>query len=74
MRTKLLVSVAISLLVGGCVTPQPAWRKTGVTPNDVHSALAQCRYDVGISKVDDAKEKALVENCMEAKGFRWLVY
>lgn len=72
---RILLPVAAALLLGACVTPpQPTWNKSGVTADDAHSVLAQCQYDIGLSKVDAEKEKQLIGHCMEAKGFRWRVY
>ncbi|THJ36229.1 hypothetical protein E8K88_02565 [Lampropedia aestuarii] len=74
MHAKILAPLAIALLVSACSSPQPTWRKASVTPDDTKSALAQCKYDVGLSKVAEAKEQELVRSCMESKGFRWVTY
>ena len=46
-------ALAVStLLLSACSTSQPMWRKAGITPHDVNNALAKCRYDVGLAKVN----------------------
>jgi hypothetical protein len=45
--------------------------KTGVSKDDAVSALSECKYQVGLNKIARSEQNALVENCMQAKGFRW---
>lgn len=60
----------LPLLLCACATPQ-AWRKNGVSPHDTDTALAQCRYEVGMNHAAAEREKQLLADCMQAHGFRW---
>lgn len=73
MHFKIAITIAVVMLVAACATQRPSWHKSGVSPDDAQSALAQCKYDVGMNKVADQKEATLVQSCMESKGFRWSV-
>ena len=53
MKKTIIGALAVStLLLSACSTSQPMWRKAGITPHDVNNALAKCRYDVGLAKVN----------------------
>ena len=71
MFGKLFIVISIATLLSACSSPDPAWRKQGVSQHDAQSMSAQCKYDIGLNKVADSKEKEMIKNCMEAKGFRW---
>lgn len=74
MRTKLVASAVVVVALSGCVMPpQPSWVKSNVSPNDSETALAQCKYQVGMNKVDATTAPDLIKECMEGKGFRWEV-
>lgn len=62
------------LLLGACVMPQEAWRKDGVNPHDTDTALAQCRYEIGMNPTSAERERQLLVDCMQARGFRWRTY
>jgi hypothetical protein len=47
------------------------WRKAGITPHDVNNALAKCRYDVGLAKVNQNEKSEMIQDCMMAQGFRY---
>ncbi|HEX7382581.1 MAG TPA: hypothetical protein VF265_10565, partial [Nevskiaceae bacterium] len=48
------------------------WSKQGASLDDANSALAQCKYEVGLHHVTDQdKQKSLVQECMQGKGFQW---
>ena len=74
MSKKLIVPLVAALFLGACASDPPSWRKAGITPDDAESMLAQCKFDVGVKNMSDTKEKELVQNCMQAKGFRWRTY
>ena len=74
MSKKLIAAFISALCLCACASDPPSWRKAGVTPDDAQSMLAQCKYEVGDKNMADTKEKAMVQNCMEAKGFRWRAY
>lgn len=62
------------LLLCACVMPQEAWRKDGVNPHDTDTTLAQCRYEIGMNHASTEREKQLLADCMQARGFRWRSY
>ena len=65
-------ALAVStLLLSACSTSQPMWRKAGITPHDVNNALAKCRYDVGLAKVNQNEKSEMIQDCMMAQGFRY---
>ena len=65
-------ALAVStLLLSACSTSQPMWRKAGITPHDVNNALAKCRYDVGLAKVNQNEKAEMIQDCMMAQGFRY---
>ena len=70
MYLKIILAFSV-VFVAACEGPQPTWRKNGVAQDDMQSALAKCRYDVRMNKVSEAKENVLIQDCMQAKGFRW---
>lgn len=66
---KLAVSFVAMLFLSGCASP--TWNKSGVSRHDTHTALSQCKYEIGLNKVSDSKSREMIRNCMEGKGFRW---
>lgn len=65
-------ALAVStLLISACSTSQPMWRKAGITPYDANSALAKCRYDIGLAKVNQNEKAEMIQDCMMAQGFRY---
>lgn len=71
MMGKWLVACAAAALLSACASSAPAWHKAGVTQHDAESALAQCQYQVGMSRVPEKQQQALVEECMRGQGYRW---
>jgi len=73
MFRKSVVVLAVSAVafLAGCASPQPSWRKEGIAADGARSALAECKYQVGLNKVAEDKQRELISNCMEGKGFRW---
>ena len=71
MKKTIIGALAVStLLLSACSTSQPMWRKAGITPHDVNNALAKCRYDVGLAKVNQNEKAEMIQDCMMAQGFR----
>lgn len=70
-KSTIVLAVSAAAFVAGCASPQPTWRKEGVAAEGARSALAECKYQVGLNKVPEDKQKDLINNCMEGKGFRW---
>lgn len=66
---KLLLPIAVTLLLSACASP--SWQQAGVSSHDSHSALSQCKYEVGLNKIPSGKQKELIRNCMEGKGYRY---
>ena len=72
MKKTIIGALAVStLLLSACSTSQPMWRKAGITPHDVNNALAKCRYDVGLAKVNQNEKAEMIQDCMMAQGFRY---
>lgn len=70
MHTKLAFPLLAVLLIGACASTKAAWYKAGVSSDETKSALAECKYQVGLNKIGDEKAKDLIQDCMESKGFR----
>ena len=71
-KKTIIGALAVStLLLSACSTSQPMWRKAGITPHDVNNALAKCRYDVGLAKVNQNEKSEMIQDCMMAQGFRY---
>jgi len=71
LRTKVFFTSTIILLgVIGCDAPKQ-WNKAGVGRHDTDSALADCRYNVGKSNVASERERQLITDCMQGKGYRF---
>lgn len=73
MLRKFTVLLAVSAItfITGCGGPQPTWRKEGISSEGAYSAFSECKYQVGLNKISQEKQKELIRNCMEGKGFRW---
>lgn len=70
-KSSTALAIAAVLLVAGCAGPQPSWRKEGASAEGARTALSECKYQIGLNKVAEDKQKGLLANCMEGKGFRW---
>lgn len=70
-KSRILFVVSVAAVIAGCAGPQPSWRKEGVAADGARSALAECKYQVGLNKIAEEKQKELIANCMEGKGYRW---
>ncbi len=68
-KTLIILSISALTLLSGCAS-DPTWRKEGISSEDAVSTLSECKYQVGLSKVKESEQEDLVENCMQAKGFR----
>lgn len=82
MNVKVFSFVIMSLIIlSGCTTDptmyrhiqqqQPTWQKTGVSQDDVNSALQKCRYDIGMANISYERENTLLTACLESKGYRY---
>lgn len=72
---KLLISftmLSTATLLTACASPQPRWYKPGVNYEDTHSYIQECRYNIGMNKMSEAKENRLFVACMEKNGFRFI--
>jgi hypothetical protein len=69
-KSVVVLAVSYTAFIAGCASPQPSWRKEGVAAEGARSALAECKYQVGLNKVAEDKQRELITNCMEGKGFR----
>lgn len=68
-KSVAVLAITSAAFVAGCAGPN--WRKEGIAAEGVRSAIAECRYQIGLNKVPEEKQKALINDCMEGKGFRW---
>ena len=51
-------------------TSYNTWNKPGITRYEADNALAKCKYDLGLAKIDAMDREDRVNNCMKAQGFR----
>lgn len=70
-KSRILVAISAVTVIAGCAGPQPQWRKEGVSADSTRSAHAECKYQVGLNKITEEKQKEIIANCMEGKGYRW---
>tara|TARA_R110000787_G_scaffold98207_1_gene202123 strand:+ start:1214 stop:1441 length:228 start_codon:yes stop_codon:yes gene_type:complete len=70
-KTFIYSTILSAALLTACATPQPTWKKSGVTLDDTQTALAECRYQVKLNKIADSEQEHVIADCMESKGFRW---
>lgn len=64
--------IAVAALAAGCASSKPFWSKPNVSADDTYNQLSQCRYEVGLAKIDGDEGDLLVAHCMRGKGFRLL--
>lgn len=69
-KSTIVLAASAAIAIVGCAGPQPTWRKEGVAAEGARSALAECKYQVGLNKIPEDKQRVLINNCMEGKGFR----
>lgn len=67
-----LTFISAIMLLTACVKSLPYWYKQGVSKEDTYSYYQSCAYNIGINKVSEKKERALMKACMEKSGFRWV--
>jgi hypothetical protein len=66
-------AVAASLLLAGCASSsKPFWHKPGASADDAYTALSECKFQVGLSKIPKSERDDLVAHCMRGKGYRLL--
>lgn len=70
----IIPSLCVVMLATACASPQPTWRKPGVSADDTVSALSECKYQIGLNKIPEAQQKEMLGQCMQAKGYRWRAY
>lgn len=70
-KSVAILAVSAVAFIAGCASPEPSWRKESVSAEGARSALAECKYQVGLNKIAEDKQRELITNCMEGKGFRW---
>ncbi|NMM08146.1 hypothetical protein [Polaromonas sp.] len=73
MSHKFISVLAVALLTvsAGCAFNRSSWSKDGVAPDGATNALSECKYQVGLNKIADDKQKDLIADCMQSKGFRF---
>ena len=82
MKFNVFSTIIFSMIIlSGCASDptmyqsvqqqEPTWQKSGVSQNDVNSALQKCRYDIGMANVSSEKENTLLTACLESKGYRY---
>jgi hypothetical protein len=70
MVQKRWAVVALACVLAGCASPKN-WQKEEISYEGAKSALAECKYQIGLNKVPSGDREELVVHCMEGKGFRW---
>ncbi|WNL39248.1 hypothetical protein RN347_01455 [Halomonas sp. PAMB 3264] len=64
-------AAGLVIILSGCATPsKPHWYKEGVDKEITRSALAECRYEIGMRDLSAQKEQEMLRYCMERNGFR----
>ena len=61
-----VLAVALLTIVAGCASTS-SWNKDGVAPDGATNALSECKYQVGLNKIADDKQKELIADCMQSK-------
>lgn len=69
MKKIHLCVVLITLVLTACASP--TWNKSGVSQYETQNQLSQCRYEMGLAKVDQKEREVLLNQCMKSKGFRY---
>ena len=65
-----VLAVALLTIVAGCASTS-SWNKDGVASDGATNALSECKYQVGLNKIAEDKQKELIADCMQSKGFRF---
>lgn len=65
------LTLVLSVIISACSSPQPMWRKAGISQFDINNTLAKCRYDIGMAKVDQRERTLLISDCMNSQGYRY---
>lgn len=68
--SRLVLVILIATVLAGCSAKPHFWYKEGVLPEDAHTALAECKYKVGLSGVPKDQQEGPVAECMQSKGFK----
>jgi hypothetical protein len=68
---RLFAGFLLLVVLAGCAAPRSAWRKEGVSSDATQTALSECRYQIGLSKIPADQQQSLLTQCMQGKGFRW---
>ncbi|MEZ5646001.1 MAG: hypothetical protein R3E99_12705 [Burkholderiaceae bacterium] len=70
---KQLAALSVLLALTACATAdKPYWAKPNVSSDDTYTELSECRYQVGLAKVDKDDRELMVAHFMRGKGFRLL--
>ena len=72
MLKSVLVLLAVVSVVGCATGSKPFWAKPNASADDAYTELSDCRFKVGISKIDKDDEELMVAHCMRGKGYRLL--
>lgn len=72
MIKRAVVLTAVMLLSACASTNKPFWAKGEVSADDTYTELSDCRFKVGLSKIDADEQEVMVAHCMRGKGFRLL--
>ncbi|MEZ5707458.1 MAG: hypothetical protein R3E56_20840 [Burkholderiaceae bacterium] len=66
------MTLAALMVVGCATTDKPFWAKPNVSADDTYTELSDCRFKVGVSKIEEDEQELMVAHCMRGKGFRLL--
>jgi hypothetical protein len=69
---KLSIVISLgALFLTGCAAPAKFdWTKEGVSKHDKETSLAECSYQIKLSKSSAADQAELLKLCMQGKGYR----
>jgi len=71
---RLVLALTVVALAAGCTSTQKrqqSWQKKGSTPEMTRTAIADCKYKIGLENISKDKRNEVLANCMEAKDYRW---
>ncbi|SSY80774.1 hypothetical protein [Alysiella crassa] len=70
---QLAVLTSVSLLLAACASGSYQWHKNGVSVHDTNNQISKCKYDIDMARdVSAEKAKAMLTNCMQKEGYRWV--
>jgi hypothetical protein len=71
MYRSFTLTLPLALALVACAAPpRIQWMKEGATSADRDTAVSECRYQIQLNKTPATEQPALLELCMQGKGYR----